>query len=149
MAKQTEQKTTPIIPQPVTAMVPMPVDVPSIDFEARMAAATLAFEAVKGMKDDSFEAEAKDFWKPVTPGETLKGIYLGREKETRYFVHSFAVPHPKTGKPFLMRVNGSRILSKELAKGAEGQGVKLVYQGQTITGTGQKLNLFDVLWARK
>lgn len=139
-------------PAPVVqALVPAPnaATIPSIDFEARMASVNAQFKALQQTKDADFEAEAKDFWKPTQDGDTLKGVYLGREKEARYFVHSFATAHPKTGVPFLTRVNGSRILSKELAKGQIGQGVKLVYHGQTVTGAGQKLNMFDVLWARK
>lgn len=115
-------------------------------------------------KDDVWEREAADFWDPTkrlpgSIGEQLVGIYVGKEKPEgkRYTTHFFLTKHPKTGQPWPMRVNGSRILSKELAKGVETAGVSMPYNlpvritfnGQGKTDSGQKLNEFTVQWMRK
>ncbi len=105
-----------------------------------------AINAVEKAKTEDFREEAQDFWKPEKPGDELRGVYMTKYSQNRYSVHVFAVKHPKTGKPMAMRVNGSRILSKELNKGETGKPVRIVYEGETKTEAGQKLNKFRVFW---
>jgi hypothetical protein len=110
-------------------------------------------------KDTAFIEEESDFWKPLEEGDELRGIFLGSGKDGKRVVHALAVKHPKTERPFVKRMNGSRILNQELAKGSPGRGVRIVFMGKTVSQailkndkTGEleegvkQLNQFKVYW---
>lgn len=105
-----------------------------------------ALAAAEKAKPEEFKEEAQDFWKPSKPNDSITGVYMSKYSQNRYAVHVLAVKHPKTGKPMAMRINGSRILSKEMAKGEFGKACRIVYEGETKTEAGQKLNKFRVYW---
>jgi len=114
-------------------------------FEAGLAAAEQLLGKVTKAKATDFVTKESDFWKPREKGEMLQGVYLGSVKRPRYLVHAIAVVG-KDGKAMIKRINGTRILSKELQRGEKNQGVRVVFDGEGKTDEGQKLMHYTVSW---
>jgi hypothetical protein len=95
-------------------------------------------------KDEDFRDTEADFWKPEQEGEELRGVYLGTEQGPKYKIHHFGRLDPSTGKPVAVRVNGSTILTRELAKVDVNSGVVIRYEGEGKTDAGNKLQKFIV-----
>lgn len=101
-------------------------------------------EKVAKAKDEDLRDTEADFWKPEEAGEELRGVYLATEQGPKYKVHFFGVIDPGTKKPVAVRVNGSTILTREMAKVTQGDGVVVRYEGEGKTDKGNKLSLFKV-----
>jgi len=102
----------------------------------------------EGASEEQFKKNESDFFKPTeadvgTARAKMKGVYLGRTKTARYYVHAF-LTRGSEGQPMVKRVNGTTILTKELKQIALKTMVMIEYKGEDKTMDGNALALWDV-----
>ena len=96
-------------------------------------------------KPEAFEAKSKDFIR-LSPGQEVRGIYLGTVQGPKYKVHAIGTLDPKTKEPMVVRLNGTTILTKELMRGEKGQGVYIKCNAVSKTAGGNNLFETEVRW---
>ena len=99
---------------------------------------------VQKAKEEDFRETEQDFWKPEEVGEELRGVYIDTKAGPKYKVHFFGLIDENTGRPTVVRVNGSTVLTREIAKLDKGDAVVIRYDGETTTQGGNKLSKFIV-----
>lgn len=149
MAKDNTSKMT--APTTILTDVKIPASTPSPDSMLNDVAGLLDNATGAASNEAAWHVEAQEFWTPAKIGDSVVGVYLGKEKrdKQRYTTHRLAVKDSKTGAPTLLNLKGSRILSKELARGAVKQAVRITYNGPSKSDAGQKIPLYKVEWFRK
>lgn len=101
-------------------------------------------KAAATAKPEAFRDTEKDFWKPEEVNEEIRGVYLATKPGAKYKVHFIGREDPSTGRPTVVRINGSTVLTREMSKVEPGQAVRIVYKGETKSEAGNKVSLFSV-----
>jgi hypothetical protein len=113
-----------------------------------MGAALDAVAAADSLKPTDYSEGDQDFWKPLTPGDSLNGVYLGTDTSGRIKQHLIAVKSEKEkGRVIVKRFNGSMKLTKDIQNnGIPYRALQVTWNGKTTTGNARQLNQYVLKW---
>lgn len=96
---------------------------------------------------ERFEVLEADLWKPEKKGEQLRGVYMGARRDGKFLYFHIATM-ARTGEPMVKRVIESAMATREIQRGAVGQGILITYEGEQKVDEGT-MKVLTVAWLKK